>query len=85
MDAVAAASKIQECFSLADEIVPAAMASGKFADGEGLTIVVSDFYGSYWSAPGQHRQKERRDRESRTKVLTEVLHWLRDPPPNQAL
>jgi hypothetical protein len=85
MDAEAATSKIRECFSLADEIVPAAMTSGRFAPGERLTIVGSDFYGSYWSAPGQSRQRERRGDRGPSEVLTEVLHWLNNPPPNQAL
>src|SRR5262249_13893454 len=52
MEADAAASKIRECFSLADEIVPVAMTLGKLGAGERLTIVGSDFYGSYWTAPG---------------------------------
>lgn len=59
LDADAAAAQIRECFSLADVIVPAAMTSAKFAAGKRLTIVGSDFYGSYWSAPGETRQKER--------------------------
>jgi len=65
--------------------VPAAMTSGKFAPGERLTIVGSDFYGSYWSAPGQSRQKERRGEQGPAEALTEVLNWLKNPPPNQAL
>lgn len=85
MDAEAAGSKIRECFSLADEIVPAAMTSGRFARGERLTIVGSDFYGSYWSAPGQNAQKERRGEQGPAEVLSEVVHWLKNPPPNQSL
>jgi hypothetical protein len=82
MDADAAASKIRECFSLADEIVPAAMMVGKLGAGERLTIVGSDFYGSYWAAPGQSRQKERTGSKGPAEVLTEVFHWLKSPPPN---
>jgi hypothetical protein len=85
MDSDAAASKIRECFSLADEIVPAAMTVGKLGAGERLTIVGSDFYGSYWSASGQSRQKERRGSKGPAEVLAEVLHWLKSPPPNQPL
>ncbi len=85
MDAEAAASKIRECFSLADEIVPTAMTSDKFAANERLIIVGSDFYGSYWSAPGQTRQKERRGEQGPAEVLIEVLRWLKNPPPNQQL
>lgn len=85
MDADAAASKIQECFSLADQIVAAAMTAGKLGAGERLTIVGSDFYDSYWSAPGQSRQKDAWGEEGPADVLTEVLHWLKNPPPNQAV
>jgi hypothetical protein len=85
MDADAAASKIRECFSLADQIVPAATTVGKLAAGERLTIVGSDFYGSYWSAPGQSRQKERGGSRGPAEVLTEVLHWLKSSAPNQPL
>lgn len=51
MDAEADASNVRECFSLANEIVVATMVSRRFALDERLTIVGSDFYGSYWSAP----------------------------------
>jgi hypothetical protein len=77
MDAEAAASEIRECFSLANEIVATTMASRKFALGERLTIVGSDFYGSYWSAPGQSLQEERGEGQSPSAVLAEVLQWLR--------
>jgi len=82
MDADEAAFKVRECFSLADQIVPATMTVGKFAAGEWLTIVGSDFYGSYWSAPGQSRHKERSGSKGPAEVLAEVLHWLKSPAPN---
>lgn len=85
MDADANASNIRECFSLADEIVPAAKKVGKRGAGECLTIVASDFYGSYWSAPGKSRQKKRMGHKGPVEVLSEVLHWLKSPPPNQPL
>lgn len=85
MDAEAAASKIRECFLVADEIVSVAMMSEKFVPGERLTIVGSDSYGSYWSAPGQSRQKERRRDQGPLEVLIEVLHWLNSPLPNKSL
>lgn len=84
-DAEADGSKVRECFSLADKIVPMAMTSGKLEPGEWLTIVGSDFYGSYWTAPGQSRQKERRGDRGPSDVLTEVLHWLNNPAPNESL
>ena len=61
MDADAAAPQIRECFSLADQIVPAARTSGKLGTDKRLTIVCSDFYGSYWSTSEQTSQKERRN------------------------
>ena len=85
MDADAAASRIRECFSLADQIVPAAMTSGQMAAGQRLTIVGSDFYGSYWSAQEQTRQEVRRGSRGPAEVLAEVLRWLKDLPPNQRL
>jgi hypothetical protein len=83
MDADAAASQIRECFSLADEIVPAAMTVRKVGAGERLTIVASDFYGTYWSASKESGQKERRGSKGPAELLAEVLHWLKSPPPNQ--
>ena len=83
MDADAAASKIRECFSLADEIV--ALATMKLKAGERLTIVGSDFYASYWFASGQSRRKEIRGFKGPAQVLTEVLHWLKSPPPSPPL
>jgi hypothetical protein len=85
MDADAAASKIAECFSLADQILSAALTEGKFTAGEQLTIVGSDFYGSYWCAPGQRRQKKRARFQGPVEVLAEVLHWLNTSAPNQPL
>jgi hypothetical protein len=85
MDADAATSKIRECFSLADKVVPAATTAGKFVAGQWLTIVASDFYGSYWSAPGLSRSTVRKGSKGLAEVLTEVLFWLKNPPPNQPL
>ena len=82
MDADAAASKIRECFSLADEIVQAAKTVKKLKAGERVTVVGSDFYGSYWFVAGQSRQKERMGPKSPAEVLTEVIHWLKSPAPS---
>lgn len=79
-DSKADAAKVAECFSLADQIVPAATAVGKLKAGERLTIVGSDFYGSYWSAAG--RQTETRGSKGPAEVLAEALHWLQSTPPN---
>jgi hypothetical protein len=77
MDANAEAAKIQECFSLADEIVSAATTLGQLGADERLTIVGSDFYGSYWSAPGQSRQEAVDGSKGPAKVLTQVLQWVK--------
>jgi hypothetical protein len=80
-DSVAATSQIQECFSLADQIVPAAMADPRLASGELLSVVGSDFYGCDWSCPGQSRQLQLgRFEHEPAQVLTEVLRWLKNPP-----
>jgi len=76
MDADAQASKIRECFSLADQIVPAAASTAKVGPGKHLTVVGSDFYGSYWSAARRRLQKETDDSRGPAQVLGEVLHWL---------
>jgi hypothetical protein len=77
LDAAAAAAKIRDCFSLAAEIVPTAKNTGRLGASNRLTIVGSDVYGSYWSAPGQSGQKERRDSKGPAEVLAECLHWLK--------
>lgn len=77
MDADVDAAKIRECFSLADQIVPATMPVGKVSDR--LTIVGSDFYGSYWATPSQSLQKKPRGSKGPAEVLAEVLHWLTRP------
>ncbi|NLX96299.1 MAG: hypothetical protein GXY83_08985 [Rhodopirellula sp.] len=80
IDADAAACRIRECFSLADEIVPAAKTLGKLGAGAWLTIVGSDFYGSYWSPLGPSRQKEEMGSTGPAEVLSGVLHWLKNHP-----
>jgi hypothetical protein len=82
MDADAAAFKIRECFSLADQIVAKAMTTRKPETDDPLTIIASDFYGSYWSA-SRRPENERTVSRGPTEVLTEVLHWLKSPPSNR--
>lgn len=77
MDADAAVARIRECFSLADQIVPSAMTLGRLGPGPRLTIVGSDFYGSHWSAPDRHEERE--GSNGPAEVLAEVLHWLAGP------
>lgn len=76
MDADTAAANIRECFSLADQIVARVVAGGRVEAGGKLTVVCSDFYGSYWSGPGLSTQPEAMGRGDPATVLGEVLDWL---------
>ena len=58
-DAEADAAKIRECFALADEIVEIATGSEYVANGKILTVVASDFYGSYWYVGEKKRADNR--------------------------
>jgi hypothetical protein len=83
IDARAATSNIRICFSLADKIVPVAtMAAEKLTTCERLTIVASNFYGSYWFASGQARHKVKASSKSPVALMTEVLHWLESCSPH---
>lgn len=75
MDANAAAAQVRECFLLADQIVLATMTEGKISDR--LTIVGSDFYGSFWKAPGQSLQTNPSPSMGPAHALAEALQWLR--------
>jgi|GEM_PF-6558920 len=79
IDAGVLADQIQEirhCFSLADQIVPLAMAVCKSTDR--LTIVTQSLgSNNYWVAPGQDTQEIERRCHSPKEVLSEVLQWLR--------
>ena len=76
MDARRARDQIRDCFSLADDIIPAVQTVARLRAEDRLTIVGSDFYGSYWSVPGQ-RDRGKEKELSPAEVLAEVLHWLR--------
>jgi hypothetical protein len=73
MDDQAAAAKIGKCFSMADRLVREAAVVGKLTANKRLTVVVSDFYGSYWTAPGQ---KQLVGGEELTTALKEATDWL---------
>ncbi|MDI6754393.1 MAG: hypothetical protein QME78_08360 [Thermodesulfobacteriota bacterium] len=77
MDAKADATKIRDCFSLADEIIPAVQTVARLQAGDLITIVASDFYGSYWSAQGKSRRGEDWYHRKPAEVLAEALQWLR--------
>jgi hypothetical protein len=73
MDAQKTAADIGWCFGLADEIVWEMNAVSRPKLSPPLMIVGSDFYGSYWSAPG----KAFEDAGSPGQVLAEALQWLK--------
>lgn len=85
MDAETEAAKIAGCFSLADQIVPAVTTARPFRTNARLMIVGSDFYGSYWSAPGHRRKSQKARSRGPVEVLTEVLQWLQSRSPNIAM
>lgn len=84
MDAGTAASKVRECFSLADNIVYE-VTNGWLHDINHLLIVASDFYGSYWAVSGENHQPENLYPNDPAQVLSEALHWLKEPPPDKAI
>ena len=74
MDAQKAAADIAWCFELADEIVWQMSAVPRVKLRWPLTIVGSDCYGSYWSAPGKDIEE---DANSPGQVLSEAIQWLK--------
>ncbi|MEO8457335.1 MAG: hypothetical protein ABI559_05930 [Chloroflexota bacterium] len=75
MDAQAAREQIRVCFAQADKIfqvVPRA----SLTDLETLTIVGSDFYGSYWQINGQPVPDEDHSHERPYDVFDEALRWV---------
>lgn len=76
-DSAAQIKEIQECFSLADQIIPLAMAVCKASDR--LTIVTQTLGGNnFWVAPDQGSQGIKRRCNSPKDVLDEVLQYLRN-------
>jgi hypothetical protein len=74
MDNQKEASKIKECFSLANRISKAS--AQKLHTDSRLMIVVSDFYGSYWSPHVNAGRVKLSDTKTPQQVLREVLDWL---------
>ena len=77
MDAKTESDKIRDCFSIADQIVSETKRPARLQPGKRLTIVGSDFYGSYWLPPGESRQEEVEGKEGPSMVLTQALDWLK--------
>lgn len=80
MDKKKAAKQIKECFGLADKITKAA--SKKLRADSRLTVVVSDFYGNYWSSHDKSDtvilSKDLSSEKTPQQVLGEVLDWIDD-------
>jgi hypothetical protein len=71
------AARIRDCFSLADQIASMAKTVGPFQAGTHLTVVVSNFGGSYWLPPGKSRRGEASGDKGTLQVLTQTLTWLK--------
>ena len=71
------ASRIRDCFSLADQIASVAKTIGRFQAGNHLTVVVSNFGGSYWLPPGKTRRENDKLCDDPLAVLKEVLDWVK--------
>ena len=82
MDREATTANIRNCFSVADRIVEATQSVEGFNNGKWLTVVGSDFYGSYWLLPGKRPRNETKDegRKRPLEMLNEVLTWLGAQP-----
>jgi hypothetical protein len=76
MNAAEESAKIRECFSMADQVVTAALSLGRLDASDHLTLVGSDFYGSYWSPPGEGARSEPPGNKSPLAVLTQARNWL---------
>jgi hypothetical protein len=76
MNAEEESAKIRECFSMADQVIAAALSLGRLDASDHLTLVGSDFYGSYWSPPGESTRAEPAGQKSPLAVLTQARNWL---------
>jgi hypothetical protein len=76
MDAEATATRIHDCFSVADQVIEAAQSVHSFRIGDRLTVVGSDFYGGYWLPPEGSPRKKDPGPDGPLEVLTEALDWL---------
>ncbi|MFA4838120.1 MAG: hypothetical protein WC703_01410 [Candidatus Neomarinimicrobiota bacterium] len=74
MDAQKTAENIRQCFSLADRI--AKDTQKKLRPDGRLMVVVSDFYGNYWSPHHDSDAVHLSDEKTSQEVLGEVLTWL---------
>jgi hypothetical protein len=76
MDKNLKAQKIRKCFSLADQIVWLVINKAGFEKRDRLTVVASDFYGSYWTLLKGGRQEQKANSRFPAGVLSGVLCWL---------
>jgi hypothetical protein len=76
MDAKVESAKIRACFSWADDLVTALPSVVRPAPGETLTIVGSDFYGSYWDVSREPAAPSPDLHQTPAGILSEALGWL---------
>lgn len=76
MDANAEAIKIRDCFVLADRLVQHAELAANRSSNKRLTIVISDFYGSYWVKRGQKGFEPEKGLDRMTVILKEASDYL---------
>jgi hypothetical protein len=76
MNAADDAAKIRECFSMADQVIAAALSLGRLGATDRLILVGSDFYGSHWSPPMEGTRTEAAGRSGPLAVLTQARDWL---------
>ena len=79
MDAKETTAKIFKCFSLADEIIAAHKTTESLKVDDRITIVGSDFYGSYWSVSKRNHQIKKTRYKTPEAMLTKALNWLSSP------
>ncbi|MFZ2278304.1 MAG: hypothetical protein WAW39_10915 [Prosthecobacter sp.] len=85
LDATEEKAEIQKCFALADEILTAAMTSGKLFPDEYLTVLGSNLHPSHWglSTHGHIRRSKLINSRRPSVLLTKILRWLNDPKPRR--
>jgi hypothetical protein len=76
MDPKVEATKILDCFAIADRLVQAAALTPKLKRSDRLLLVGSDLYGSYWLPPGKSRPQRINVRNSPLKVLLQAFDWV---------
>ncbi|MFB3921284.1 MAG: hypothetical protein ACE145_06145 [Terriglobia bacterium] len=77
MNAERSTARIRDCFDISDRIVEGIDSLSGFKAGESLTVVGSNFYGSYWLPPGLSPREHQKGRGDPIATLAEVLDWIK--------